>query len=675
MDGIGQQNSKLQFFDEGPLKQKTSLDLEPGYNMYLLRQPLFSESKTTLLIVNYSHNPNKPTIEIEGYDNSYKKLFSNKYTPFVNQAKAQVIGAFNVLDKPYLILAQNKAKEKKIGIYLNRIKEGGEVIDSPILVDELKNEEDESGFSIKTLNMKNWVGVDKQNFNSVISDDRKHIGLFYRKGSFGSKGSQVYILSLDDKLNKNSKLFNLETNYIDFLNEGMYISNDGSIIFNYSEKKQKDNMGIPLTRVQYGLILTSNSNKQILYNELFGKKFVYETVVNFDKDNNPRYFYSYREGSNDDEIEGVGFGTLNKSTLSIANKREMVMDKKNLSIFGMKKFDKEYNLKNFFVTPDDDKYIVYEKFKTRGMFNSMYKTHTNFLNSEEVGQIVLLKFNSQCQLKNLIQINKEGFKETLNDYRGVYSYLLEDKLNLIYNTLKPISKNQKEITKYISGIHYSTNFSVKDSIEINDASATNQILHPYSMALIENNSFFGEASNIESKKTQNFTLNFIWSKPTSTIQSNIHEVSSQEIKLVPSNDTTPVTSNIKMEEVRIEKKVIDSAPKIIPNPQYSDVNAAYKAELDRKNAEFEAANAKAATIADKVEYYKKLREKFDEEAREKRIKDSLSAIESARKAAQAFDARHLKPEQAPQFEKHRNGFVDVPEKKKTAEEEYNELFK
>ena len=156
-------------------------------------------------------------------------------------------------------------------------------------------------------------------------------------------------------------------------------------------------------------------------------------------------------------------------------------------------------------------------------------------------------------------------------------------------------------------------------------------------------------------------------KSIDTIKSNPSEI---QVK----RDTANLQVDLSKDTTK-EIKPVMTIPQIIPNPQYSDVNAAYKAELDRKNAEFEAANAKAAAIADRVAYYKKLREKFDEEAREKRIKDSLSAIESARKAAQAFDARHLKPDQAPQFEKHRNGYVDVPEKKKTAEEEYNELFK
>lgn len=122
---------------------------------------------------------------------------------------------------------------------------------------------------------------------------------------------------------------------------------------------------------------------------------------------------------------------------------------------------------------------------------------------------------------------------------------------------------------------------------------------------------------------------------------------------------------------------VDTPPRVvvIPNPQYSNVNAAYKAELAKRNAEFEAANAKAAQIADKVDYYKKLRIKFDQEAEEKRIKDSMAAVEKAKDDAKAYDARHLKPEEAPQFEKHRSGYVEPPIQKKTAEEEYNELFK
>jgi hypothetical protein len=76
-----------------------------------------------------------------------------------------------------------------------------------------------------------------------------------------------------------------------------------------------------------------------------------------------------------------------------------------------------------------------------------------------------------------------------------------------------------------------------------------------------------------------------------------------------------------------------------------------------------------------VEYYNQLREKFDAEEKIRLEKEAADKIANSKKEEDARQARHLNPDQAPQFDKYRNGATNPVEVKKTAEEDYNRIFK
>jgi hypothetical protein len=76
-----------------------------------------------------------------------------------------------------------------------------------------------------------------------------------------------------------------------------------------------------------------------------------------------------------------------------------------------------------------------------------------------------------------------------------------------------------------------------------------------------------------------------------------------------------------------------------------------------------------------AEYYNELRRKFEEEEKIRKEKEALLAIENAKKEEEIKQGRRLTEEQAPQFEKYRQGEKNPEPKKTTAEEDYNSLFK
>jgi hypothetical protein len=76
-----------------------------------------------------------------------------------------------------------------------------------------------------------------------------------------------------------------------------------------------------------------------------------------------------------------------------------------------------------------------------------------------------------------------------------------------------------------------------------------------------------------------------------------------------------------------------------------------------------------------TEYYNELRKKFEIEEKARKEKEALLAIENAKKEEEIKQGRRLPEEQAPQFDKYRQGGKNAEVKKSTAEEDYNSLFK
>jgi hypothetical protein len=138
-------------------------------------------------------------------------------------------------------------------------------------------------------------------------------------------------------------------------------------------------------------------------------------------------------------------------------------------------------------------------------------------------------------------------------------------------------------------------------------------------------------------------------------------------KTKDTSKTTTTATNVNP----IVKTPIASAPAL---PQKTN-NAALKSEIDARNAAIDAANRKNRMKDKDVDYYNALRLKFEAEEKLKAEKEAKEAEEAAKKEAEAYNNRHLKPAEAPQFDKYRNGAKNEEAKKTTAEEDYNKLFK
>jgi hypothetical protein len=115
------------------------------------------------------------------------------------------------------------------------------------------------------------------------------------------------------------------------------------------------------------------------------------------------------------------------------------------------------------------------------------------------------------------------------------------------------------------------------------------------------------------------------------------------------------------------------SPAVIP--ANAPNTAIEKAEVSNLNARIDARNRQSESLSKDIEFYNKLREQYEAEEKARTEKAEKDALEKAKKDEEAYQARHLKTEEAAQFEKFRNGAKNAEERKTSLEEDYNKLFK
>lgn len=163
-------------------------------------------------------------------------------------------------------------------------------------------------------------------------------------------------------------------------------------------------------------------------------------------------------------------------------------------------------------------------------------------------------------------------------------------------------------------------------------------------AKISSESFLGETLRVESSKEERNNKSTIESKTTP-----------QSL-----NASGASTSNIN-----------DTSKK---GPSIANTSAVAHGEARISSAAV-AKNYKFKADERSVEYYNDLRKKFDEEEKIRKEKEALQAIENAKKEEEVKQGRRLPEEQAPQFDKYRQGAKNAEVKKTSAEEDYKTLFK
>lgn len=178
-------------------------------------------------------------------------------------------------------------------------------------------------------------------------------------------------------------------------------------------------------------------------------------------------------------------------------------------------------------------------------------------------------------------------------------------------------------------------------------------------------------------------INATKSASTSSVENkeNTKKMNSGSKEIEPKNEVSESPSNKKSSDESFLKALENTKPKADTLkkeqsiPSISNSSAIANGQPASNTSAPVARVLKYKAEERSVEYYKELRDKFDAEEKVRKEKEEKDAIENAKREEAARQARHLNPEQAPQFDKYRNGATNAQAPKKSAEEEYNALFK
>ena len=259
-----------------------------------------------------------------------------------------------------------------------------------------------------------------------------------------------------------------------------------------------------------------------------------------------------------------------------------------------------------------------------------------FLNQEEKGSMLQFKPISSGKF-DLKEFNKEPFINNMVELHGTKELVFNNETYLIFNSVDKENFNKQNqdasvITKLLD---------FKNS-EITNIDKDETSISPLSINKVSEDLYFGVSYNYVKKK-----FNYVLvSKGVPQLSSKTQKVTQkQENNSSQTSMSSPAnTSAIAHGEARTPSAAVAKT---------------YKYKADEKS----------------VEYYNELRKKFEEEEKVRKEKEALIAIEKAKKEEEVKQGRRLSEDQAPQFDKYRQGEKTPIIKKTTAEEDYKALFK
>lgn len=158
---------------------------------------------------------------------------------------------------------------------------------------------------------------------------------------------------------------------------------------------------------------------------------------------------------------------------------------------------------------------------------------------------------------------------------------------------------------------------------------------------------------------------------TSAIRSNNSSKLKHQFTALETNISNASTSSEtdKSENAKSVKSSTSSSPSIANTSAIAHGEAAIPTPSAPKTYKYKADESA-------VDYYKELRKKFEIEEAARKEKEAELAKEKAKKEEEIKQSRHLSEDQAPQFDRYRQGVTNPPPaKKSTPEEDYNKLFK
>lgn len=617
--------------------------------------------------------------EIARFDSAFKLKSSGSVDKDfkTEKEKFNVYSSTLVNSVPHLI-GINIDKEENVTVGAFEIKQNSTIDLNGKLLNPFSAKDEKMKMKFAAYDGETLMNSKKPSLYFVKSKNNQFGLIASRIGNITQDNQKVIFIVVDNKFKEISRSEVLmPIKYVDFSFNSIIIANDGIpyAIVNNTKKYSKLELTSYLLKggnstIDYSEIKLDNDNVRSLklFNESGNKIQLISTIV--------------KEKKLGAELNKIIISEIEPGTNSSVNKNSIEINQDFLSKYKISpkiKFN-NYVIRNIDFTSDGSYFLTLENFESvmetmtyghvytikRGNITTTFDaTSTKDLENKTYFNVLVLKFNSKNELlwSNIVEKEQLFASSSMVNYGGFKSIVTSDNnLALIYNDHKDnYAPNNKKITSVHSLInavlvYKKVTENGLESTVIYDGKKESSNMKTPSFSLIDNNRMLMHGNEIVAlgKTTKRSKYGLL------TINSN--QIDVKEIQVVNQQlKENIVSGNDKISSSKRSPSISNSSA--IANGQSNSNSPAVARVLKYK------ADEKS------VEYYNQLREKFEVEEKIRLEKEAADKIINAKKEEEARQARHLTDEQAPQFDKYRNGETNPVEKKTTVEEDYNKLFK
>jgi len=620
--------------------------------------------------------------EIARFDSNFRlKCTGSVEKEFkVEKGKFNVLSSMLVNNKPHLIGVFTD-KDEKVSVGAFEIKQNCTIDSKGIILEPFDAHDEKVKMKFAAYDGATFMNSKKPSIYFVRSKNNQFGLIASRVGNI-TQDNQKVIFEVVDKNFK--EIFKseivLSIKYIDFSFVSLIVSNDGTPFALVNNSKSVSKLDIK----SYLLV---GSNGKIESNEInVGEVNIRCTKMFNDHDDKIKLISTVvRDKKLTAPFTKLIISDINSQTGAISNKSTIEINDDFIKKYNLNpKVDLEnIVIRNLDQTSDGGSFLTLEHFESvmeNFTYGNMYsfkqgnitttwdQTSTKELENKRYFNVIVLRLNAQDNLMWAKLVEKEQLfaSSSMVNYGGFQTIVHDNNsLGLVFNDhISNYEKDNKKITSVNSLVNAALVYRKVSENEIEgqvlfEGKKEKCNMKPMSFSKLDNKILMcGNAIVALGKTTKTSKYGLLEIKGGFLTMDKSNSISSQVEK--PNNQANNITNN-----------TTSSTPS---SPSISNSSAIANGVSSSSSAPV-AKVLKYKADEKQVEYYKGLREKFAEEEKIRLEKEAKENAEKAKKEEDARQARHLNPEQAPQFDKYRNGAKNEPVVKKTPEEEYNSLFK
>ena len=635
------------------IKLSQTINEEGTYNAessetYMLDKDQFINIKLSNKNLATKLNSNLNKICSQSYDNKIKS----------DKGKFEIIGSTLIGNEPHLIGWMEDGDMATYGAF--KITNNC-TLDVKGKYTEAINIKDKSvKMKMKVYDGPTFMESKKPHFYISRSNNKKFTMIVCTRGNITIDEQKILVTVLDENFDRvfyAEKTFPI--NYENFYFESLIVTDLGTP-FALIKKQVKS------LKSRFLVIGKNNSLSQTDY----GKE---------DKQDNVNLF-----NIKDNILKAVSLKTINKKieSISISNldesgelNQKVIISQSDIKDKGFLENKDKLDMKRIELLPNSkgEVYVCvehYDYFSETSMETNMTTGRSGLSSTPPRrvnGDIIVLNVNGETNALNWsggVDKFQDFGSSSKGNYGGTYFSVIDNNLGAFYNDNE--SNHDSKNSKYDRNINTLLKSCLALKVLSNEGNKLYKVvggkemgsnLKPLSFSNIDNNSilFYGNEIVAIGKTTNksNYGL-FKYNGVENTITSEISKKSENNASKSLTKNSSPTPSNSTSSPANTSAIAHGEA-----RTPSAAVAKTYKYKADEKS----------------VEYYNELRKKFEEEEKVRKEKEALIAIEKAKKEEEVKQGRRLSEDQAPQFDKYRQGEKTPIIKKTTAEEDYKALFK